>query len=183
MRIIAGSASGLSIKTPPSGVRPTMDRVRAAIFSSLGEKVPGAKVLDLCSGSGALGIEALSRGSEKAEFVEHNRQAAECIRQNLRSTGLEGKVHEMDVFKFLKLYAQHDHYDLIFADPPYDKTQSLPSVAERLINEEGALSCLAPEGIFILEKNARIACTIPASWQQLRSKRYGETEVLYLSRA
>ncbi|PYL05452.1 MAG: 16S rRNA (guanine(966)-N(2))-methyltransferase RsmD, partial [Verrucomicrobia bacterium] len=88
MRVIAGSAGGIRLAVPKRGVRPTMDRVKAAVFSSLGESVAGARVLDLFAGSGALGIEALSRGAFSAVFVEEDRQSAEIIERNLARTKL-----------------------------------------------------------------------------------------------
>ncbi|MGB8466384.1 MAG: RsmD family RNA methyltransferase, partial [Terrimicrobiaceae bacterium] len=105
MRVIAGEARGLPLSTPPN-VRPTMDRVRGAIFSSLGDAVPGARVLDLFAGSGAMGIEALSRGAASAVFVDSNPRCAACVRANLRRAKLEASVQVMDALKFLELYAE-----------------------------------------------------------------------------
>src|SRR4030095_12168992 len=101
MRVIAGSAGGVRLALPKRGVRPTMDRVKAAIFSSLGDAIVGARVLDLFAGSGALGIEALSRGATSAVFVEDDRRTAEMIDQNLAKTKLRGRVRNQDVFDFL----------------------------------------------------------------------------------
>src|SRR5947207_3503457 len=101
MRVIAGSAGGIGLEVPKRGVRPTMDRVKAAIFSSLGDAVIGARVLDLFAGSGALGIEALSRGASFATFVEQDRQSIGIIESNLTKTKLSGRVREQDVFTFL----------------------------------------------------------------------------------
>ncbi|MEO6055135.1 MAG: RsmD family RNA methyltransferase, partial [Chthoniobacterales bacterium] len=134
------------------------------------------------SGSGALGIEALSRGAESVEFVEHSRETIRCIQQNLKITKLEAKVHEMDAFKFLQLYGEQDRYSLIFADPPYDKRPDTASLTQRLLLEPRLVACLKENGIFVLEKNARVACEIPPVWSELRRKRYGDTEVIYLSR-
>ena len=102
MRVIAGSAGGVRLAVPKRGVRPTMDRVKAAIFSSLGEAIIGARVLDLFAGTGALGIEALSRGAASATFVEDDRQSAEAIEKNLAKTNLQGRVRDQDVFDFLR---------------------------------------------------------------------------------
>ena len=88
--------------SPKSGVRPTMDRVKAAIFSSLGETVVGARVLDLFAGTGALGIEALSRGANSALFIDEDRQSIAVIEKNLSKTQLTGRVRQQDVFGFLK---------------------------------------------------------------------------------
>jgi hypothetical protein len=102
MRVIAGSAGGIRLAVPKRGVRPTMDRVKAAIFSSLGEAVVGARILDLFAGSGALGIEALSRGACSAVFAEEDGQSAEIIERNLAKTKLKGRVRQQDVFDFLR---------------------------------------------------------------------------------
>ena len=101
MRVIAGSAGGVHLAVPKRGVRPTMDRVKAAIFSSLGEAIIGARVLDLFAGSGALGIEALSRGAASAIFLEDDRQSAEAIEENLAKTKLNGAF---DARMFLIFY-------------------------------------------------------------------------------
>src|SRR5689334_21275491 len=102
MRVIAGRAGGVRLVSPKSGVRPTMDRVKAAIFSSLDETVIGARVLDLFAGTGALGIEALSRGANAVLFVDDNRQSIDSIEKNLAKTKLSGSVRTADVFQFLK---------------------------------------------------------------------------------
>ncbi len=90
MRVVAGSAGGIPLSAPESAARPTMDRVKAAIFSSLGARVPGARVLDLFAGGGGLGIEALSRGCAEATFVDNDARAVEAIRANLQKTRLAG---------------------------------------------------------------------------------------------
>src|SRR5262252_8787456 len=102
MRVIAGSAGGIRLAVPKRGVRPTMDRVKAAIFSSLGDAIIGARVLDLFAGSGALGIEALSRGAASVIFVEDDHQSADTIEKNLAKTKLKGRVRDQDVFAFLR---------------------------------------------------------------------------------
>src|SRR5437879_11407006 len=102
MRVIAGSAGGIRLAVPKRGVRPTMDRVKAAIFSSLGDSVIGARVLDLFAGTGGLGIEALSRGASSVLFVDDNRPAVVAIEKNLAKTKLTGHVRQQDVVKFLQ---------------------------------------------------------------------------------
>src|SRR5436305_3341602 len=101
VRVIAGTAGGLQLKVPRTGVRPTMDRVKAAIFSSLGEKVIGARVLDLFAGAGGLGIEAVSRGAASAVLVESNRNAARLVARNLCIVGLDGRVWVRYALAFL----------------------------------------------------------------------------------
>src|SRR6266540_7332738 len=104
MRVIAGSAGGVRLAVPKLGVRPTMDRVKAAIFSSLGEAIIGARVLDLFAGSGALGIEALSRGAGSALFLDSAPQAVSAIEQNLQRTklGEHASVRRQDVLRALR---------------------------------------------------------------------------------
>src|SRR6266403_1837638 len=122
MRVIAGSAGGVRLAVPKRGVRPTMDRVKAAIFSSLGDAIIGAPVLDLFAGSGALGNEALSRGAASAIFVEDDRQSAEAIEKNLAQTKLKGRVRHQNAFDFVRQRSNAEKFQIIFADPPYEKT-------------------------------------------------------------
>src|SRR4051794_4059244 len=124
MRVIAGSAGGIQLKVPKRGVRPTMDRVKAAIFSSLSEKVIGARALDLFAGSGGLGIEALSRGASSVLFVDIDRQAIDAIEQNLTKAKVKGTTRQQDVFQLLQRSESLGKFDLIFADPPYEAMES-----------------------------------------------------------
>ena len=118
MRVIAGISGGIRLVVPKTDVRPTMDRVKAAIFSSLGARIIGARVLDLFAGTGALGIEALSRGAESVMFVETDLHAIRAIERNLAQTGLTGRIRRQDVFDFLNHASTAEPHDLIFADPP-----------------------------------------------------------------
>ena len=180
MRVIAGSAGGVRLAVPKRGVRPTMDRVKAAIFSSLGEAIIGARVLDLFSGSGALGIEALSRGASSAVFVEDDRQSAEAIEKNLAKTNLKGRVQRQNVFDFLRQRSNSEKFQIIFADPPYEKDHRGRSHAETLLNNESLPQLLEPNGIFVLEKKPTDALPQTKLWHVLRQKTYGATEVLFL---
>src|SRR6516165_1745581 len=132
MRVIAGSAGGVRLAVPKRGVRPTMDRVKAAIFSSLGELVIGARVLDLFAGSGAYGIEALSRGAAQAVFVDNHRKSVEVIRLNLGKAKLDGKVIREDVFRFLEKCDAP--FQIVFADPPYAKHVEDRNFSEELLD-------------------------------------------------
>src|SRR6516164_858093 len=152
MRVIAGSAGGVRLAVPKRGVRPTMDRVKAAIFSSLGDAVIGARVLDLFAGSGALGIEALSRGATSVIFVENGRQSAEVIEENLTRTKLKGRILAQDVFDFLRHTSNAVKFEIIFADPPYEKMQRGESNVEKLLNNERLPHLLKADGIFVLEE-------------------------------
>lgn len=123
MRVIAGSARRLLLKTiEGKDTRPTTDRIKETLFNMMQNDIYGCTFLDLFSGSGAIGIEALSRGAKKAVLVEQNRAAVECIRENLRTTHLEENAVVMacDVMTALKKLEDQDYtFDLIFMDPPY----------------------------------------------------------------
>jgi len=183
MRVIAGSAGGVRLAVPKSGVRPTMDRVKAAIFSSLGEAIIGARVLDLFAGSGALGIEALSRGAAAAIFVEDDRQSAKAIETNLAKTKLKGRVRHQDVFDFLRQRSNAEKFQIIFADPPYEKDEYDENCTEKLLNSESLPQLLEPTGIFVLEKRPSETVSELKLWRVIRQKSYGATEVLFLSTA
>jgi len=183
MRVIAGAAGGLQLDVPKSGVRPTMDRVKAAIFSSLGELVVGARVLDLFAGTGALGIEALSRGAASALFVEENSAALSAIESNLARTKFEGRVRKQDVFGFLRSAQRPEPFRLIFADPPYEKTKSGEAFTQLLLESSELAGMLDPAGVFVLEKRPGEKMPANRLWDIIRARRYGATEVLFLQRA
>ena len=153
MRVIAGSAGGVRLAVPKRGVRPTMDRVKAAIFSSLGDAIIGARVLDLFAGSGALGIEALSRGAASAIFVEDDRQSAEAIEKNLAKTKLKGRVRHQDVFDFLRHTIERGRdFKSFLRIRLMKKPTRDESHTEKLLNNESLPQLLEPNGIFVLEK-------------------------------
>ena len=121
MRVIAGAYGGRRLRAPNGlDTRPTSDRVREALFSVLGAGVEGARVLDLFAGSGALGIEALSRGAAEATFVDAAEAAVRCVRANLEALSLTAQVRRADAGAFLRSASARGHlYDLVFLDPPY----------------------------------------------------------------
>ncbi len=174
MRVVAGSAGGIPLRAPAGDARPTMDRVKGAIFSSLGERTPGARVLDLFAGGGGLGIEALSRGCAAAVFVDNDARAVEAIRTNLEKASLRGEIRRMGAFEFLDRVAAPESFDLIFADPPYAGGHEANLLASASLRR-----CLAREGLFVLERAA--AKAVPQTpWRPVRIKKYGATEVLFL---
>ncbi|MFH1665360.1 MAG: 16S rRNA (guanine(966)-N(2))-methyltransferase RsmD, partial [Candidatus Omnitrophota bacterium] len=128
MRIIGGQFRGRKLKQPePGTVRPTMDRIREAVFNIIAAKVPDSRVLDIFAGSGAYGLEALSRGAKEAVFIEKDARCVGIINENIRSLGIEGyvRVMEGDAFETLKLLnAGKERYNIIFSDPPYNKELS-----------------------------------------------------------
>jgi 16S rRNA (guanine966-N2)-methyltransferase len=169
MRVVAGSLKGRTLH-PPRGrdTRPTQDRVREALFSILGQ-VEGARVLDLFAGSGALAIEALSRGAAAATVVDSSRPAIAAIRRNLDELGLGADVRHQTAEAFLaRACREHRQYDLVFLDPPYRRASGL---RERL---SAVLSpVLAPQARVIVESDMRtpLALELPLRFE----RRYGDT--------
>ena len=170
MRIVAGNHRGAKIFAPRGlDTRPTSDRVREATFNLIGP-VDGAAVLDLYAGSGALGLEALSRGAGSAVFVDSDRDACRTIGRNLEKLRLTGaEVACRDVLRFLAAEARR--FDLILVDPPYDVVES---VAVRLATYLPAV--LAESGLVVLESSSRIEPELPPLALRT-SRRYGNARV------
>ena len=185
MRVVAGSAGRLSLSAPRGlDVRPTMDKVRAACFDSLGGRVAGARVADLFAGSGAVGIEALSRGAARADFVESDRRALDCIRENLERAGLaaSARVVERDVPRFLRAAAQAGEcYDLVYADPPYAGRGGCADYLPLLLGAAGLRPLLAAGGLAMIECPASQRLPEAAGWRLLRDRKYGRSRVIQLA--
>jgi 16S rRNA (guanine966-N2)-methyltransferase len=176
LRVISGTAGGLLLQSPKRhALRPTQDRIRQVIFSSLAERVPGARVLDLYAGTGSFGIEALSRGAASATFVEQAPEAVQCIRANLLHCRLQGDVRQADVMTFLA--TPSDRFDLIFADPPYVKSRG-PLDDDPLLGKLG--SFLSPGGLFVWEHFAERSLQNSPFWEVARNRNYGETGLTFL---
>ncbi len=178
-RIIAGVAGGRRLKVPPSGVRPTGDRAREGLFNSLGSllDLDGARVLDLYAGSGALGLEALSRGAAEVVFVESGPRVLPVLRANLAAVGLPGgRVVAGSVPTVVAGPASGD-FDLVLADPPY--AVPVPEVLGVLRSLVGG-GWLAPEAVVVVERSSR---EDPWEWptplRGLRDRRYGEAVLRY----
>ena len=188
MRIIGGSAGGRLLKAPEGfGVRPTPDLVRQAIFNSLGARVVGARVLDLFSGSGALGLECLSRAAAGVVSVERSRRVAALIRANLKRAGLSAENFELrvqDVFAALhQLVAEKRPFDLILADPPFGEKnigRRSTSLAQRLLDSPDVPRLLAPEGLFVLGHTKRDTLSLPQGWRETRLLKHGDSLVRFL---
>lgn len=175
MRVIAGTAGGLRLDCPRGIARPMMDRVRGAVFSSLGEAIDGARALDLFAGSGAIGIEALSRGAASCLFVDENRKAADVIRANLSRARLAGSVRLQDVAAFITR-AGPASFDLVFADPPFALPVGDPAHPASLLAGEHLARIVAPGGFFVVELPHEPPAEAP-SWALLRNRRYGQAWV------
>jgi 16S rRNA (guanine966-N2)-methyltransferase len=177
LRVISGTAGGLHLKSPKRhALRPTQDRIRQVIFSSLAEHVPGARVLDLYAGTGSFGIEALSRGAASAIFVEQEPEAVQCIRENLLHCHLQGEVRQKDAMLYLQ-ETPGDRFDLIFADPPYTKSSGTLDDDPLL---EKLRPFLSPAGIFVWEHYAERQVQNARDWEVIRSRNYGETGLTFL---
>ncbi len=179
MRVIGGAARGRRLAAPPGrGTRPTPDRVREALFNILGHAVRGAAVLDLYAGSGALAIEALSRGARSAVFVESDPAAVSCLRRNLENLGFEsqGRIIKGDSLAYVrKMASGSGSFDLIFADPPYTMDTNF---YRSLLATVGTQRIIAPLGRFILEHPARGGeAEAPPLWTRVEHRRYGETAI------
>ena len=180
MRVIAGTAGGICLQVPANVTRPTADRVREAIFSILSERVAGAVVLDLFAGSGALGLEALSRGATRADLVERDRKACEVIRGNLEKARLAGQARVIgrDAASFLKRAT--GCYDLIFADPPYSKRSGDADHASAIMGGSRLRQLISRNGMVVLETARGHGKTVPAEgWELIDSRSYGDTEVSF----
>lgn len=184
MRVVSGIAGGIPLVAPKTDLRPTMDRVKGAIFDSFGESIVGARVLDLFSGSGGLGIEALSRGAASATLVEKDTLAVKAIHSNLTKTRLQGAVVlNLDIFSYLHKLTTPGVFDFILADPPYAKKKGERDFGVELLSDLALANALAPEGLFILEKLPGSPLPKGTGWELLRERRYGATAVAYFRRA
>src|SRR6266850_1752588 len=179
MRVIAGSLKGRRLKAPTwDGLRPTSDKLRETLFNILAARVEGARVLDGYAGTGAIGIEALSRGASHVTFVEKNRRATALIGENLKACGIEEgyTIRCADVAAALDDLPAADAFDLILLDPPYD----IENVSVAL---EAAARRLAAGGLVVLERASRREPGAPAALCRTRDVKSGDsTLTLFASR-
>ncbi|MGH2729904.1 MAG: 16S rRNA (guanine(966)-N(2))-methyltransferase RsmD [Actinomycetota bacterium] len=174
MRVIAGKAKGRRLRSPALGTRPMTDRIKEAVFSALGE-VKGATVLDLYAGSGALGLEALSRGAKKATFVENAREAIVKLKQNIEETGFGNKSDVVwgDVRLTLGQHADK-RIDLIFIDPPY--STAVAAVQEDL--ESLVMGgFLADDGRIVVHRPAKESRLKPLGLRLVWGRSYGQSHI------
>jgi 16S rRNA (guanine966-N2)-methyltransferase len=185
VRIVGGTLKGRTLRGPPKeATRPTSDRVREAIFNILAHGVPGfalegSRVLDLFAGTGAMGLEALSRGAQFCQFVEEAPAARAIIRRNAEELGLIGRcrIWRRDA-KALGPCAPQPPFDLVFADPPYGK-----GLGEAAASSIVAGGWLEPDGVFVLEESAKATVALPPQLRLVDERDYGETRVLFLKTA
>ena len=177
MRVISGTAKGHNLFSPPGfETRPTSDRLREAVFSSAGERVVGSRFLDLFAGTGAVGVEALSRGAEFAVFADVSRECCEIIEKNLRHTKLINKseIITLDALAAVRKLSGRGRFGAVFLDPPYGSgliETVLPEMARRGVLEERAL--------VIVECSANEKIILPDCYELLKIKNYGRASVMY----
>ena len=169
MRVIAGEFKGRRLKTPNwDGVRPTSDKLRETLFNILGARVANARVLDGYAGTGAVGLEALSRGAAHVTFVESDRRAAALIEENARMCGLK-RDYTIACADFLSSRSRvAGTFDLILLDPPYD-IENVRQVLER------AATLLSPDGLLVFERATSRHPDVPSSLECLRDVRSGDS--------
>jgi len=175
-RIIAGRWGGRRLATPPGdGTRPTSDRVRESMFASLNSLLggfDGVRVLDLFAGSGALGLEAVSRGAEHADLVESDARAARVIGRNVADLGASARVHRTTAQRFVA--GGGGPWDLVFLDPPYAVTTGDVAAIVAALRPS-----LAEDAVVVVERSSRDEFAWPEGFEPLRDKAYGETRLWY----
>ncbi|PYZ93262.1 16S rRNA (guanine(966)-N(2))-methyltransferase RsmD [Salipaludibacillus keqinensis] len=181
MRIISGDKKGLTLKSVPGNTtRPTSDKVKESIFNMIGPYFQGGVMLDLYAGSGAMGIESLSRGMDQAVFVDRDKKAIETIHLNLKIAKLEskGEVFRTDAQRALKaIHRKERKFDLIFLDPPYAKQQLKQEIS--FIDEH---DLLVDGGVIVLEHTSKLSLSDHGTSYSLdREESYGDTTVTILT--
>jgi 16S rRNA (guanine(966)-N(2))-methyltransferase RsmD len=175
MRVIAGAYKGRRLKTPTwEGLRPTSDKLRETLFNILAPRIAGARVLDGFAGTGAIGIEALSRGAAHVTFVDADRRAAALVEQNLAACGVAGgyAVERDDVASVLQRPGTGERFDVIILDPPYEA----PGIDRVLAL---AAARLAPGGLIVLERATRREPHVPAPLARARDVKSGDSTLTF----
>ena len=189
MRIIGGIAAGKILNVPKGlGVRPTPDLVKQALFNSLGARILEARVLDLFSGSGALGLESLSRGASQVISVEKSAKHARWIKGNVEQCGIPGSRHQMkiqDAFSVIRqLLLAGEQFDLIMADPPFgekNRSQRSTSLSQKLLDLETMPALLGVQGMFLLGHAKRDELSIPEWWACGKTMKHGDSIFEFLT--
>ena len=189
MRIIGGSAAGATLKVPKGlSVRPTPEKVRLAIFNSLGRFVEGSRVLELFAGTGSLGLECLSRGATTVTFVELSGRHTRVMKANSRSVGIspaQARFINGDAYVVLKqLRCDESKFDLIMADPPYGEknvNRRSESFSQQLLDNTNLPTLIETDGLFVLGHTKRDKLEIVQPWSLKKTLKHGDThfEILY----
>jgi 16S rRNA (guanine966-N2)-methyltransferase len=189
MRITGGKAARRLLKAPKGfDVRPTPDLVKQAVFNSLGDRVAGARVLELFAGTGALSLECLSRGAFSAMCVEKSARHAALLRENFQRAGFPPEVLQVrvqDVFTAVgQLSELGARYELVLADPPYGEKnvgRRSTSFAQQLLDDTRLVGLLAPGGLFVLGHTKRDTLSIPGCWREEKLLKHGDSRMRFLS--
>lgn len=187
MRIIAGSAGGIPLRCPSGeAVRPTTDRVRQSLFSILGDRVQGATVLDLFAGTGALGIECLSRGAAHVSFVESHRATARLIGENIQRAKLTGEqILNQPVETFFRSQSRGVTrvFDLILADPPYATREGDTDYIALLLQNPVLPTLLSSEGLLVMEVPRLQPSPDSPAWVLQDARTYGTNQLWFLTKS
>ena len=178
MRVIAGRYKGRRLKTPTwEGLRPTSDKLRETLFNILAPRIEGARVLDGYAGTGAVGIEALSRGAAHVTFSEHDRRAVALIAENIAACdrAADYTIETGDTVALLRRGGTAP-FDLIWLDPPYDSAGTLGAL-------DAAAGALAPDGLVVLERATRREPVVPASLARVRDVNSGDSTLTFFARS
>jgi len=190
MRITGGIFCRRQIKAPKGECRPTQDMVREALFSIIGPRIGGSRFLDLFAGSGAIGLEALSRGAESVCWVESNRRILENLKDNVanicgneKSCDSPHKVRFFggDALSFIKKGLESQQFDIIFADPPYDREEKKEWLS-RILGILADGNTLAPGGLFIMEQSSGEELREDIAWDLIKDRVYGSTRLRFFVR-
>ena len=181
MRVVAGTQKGRRLKEPTSpGLRPTSGRVKEALFSMIAERIPNANVLDLYAGTGALGLEAMSRGAQRVVFVDNQAASIQVLRENITRCSLtkDSSIIPQDVQTFLATRSPQRHespFDLVFADPPYEISDLEP-----LLNQINSSEQVGTNGLVVIEHFKKATLPLEAGGlRQTRQSRYGDTMLTF----
>jgi len=183
MRVIAGSARRIQLKTPEGlDTRPTTDRIKETLFNMLQYDLPGSVFLDLFGGSGAIGIEALSRGADKAVLAEQNPRAVACIKDNLKKTGLEDRaqVISAEVLTALKQLENKDYcFDIVFMDPPYDQ-----ELEKKVLEYLKTSDLISKDTVIIIEASLEtdITSLLMSAYTEIKTKKYKTNQHIFIKR-
>jgi 16S rRNA (guanine966-N2)-methyltransferase len=191
MRITGGKAARRLLKVPKGfDLRPTPDLVKQAVFNSLGNRVPGARVLELFAGTGALSLESLSRGAVSAVCVEKSARHAQVLRENFQTAGFAPEVLQVrvqDVFTAIgQLEQESQRFELILADPPYGEknvSRRSMSFAQQLLDDARLPGLINPGGVLVLGHSKRDTLTLPVWWLEQKRLKHGDSFMRFLSPA
>lgn len=174
MRIVGGEARGRKLFAPEGqDTRPTADRVRESLFNILRSKVPGARVLDLFSGSGALALEAISRGAQSAVLVDSSRAAAQVIRRNIGVVRAGPQIRLIQADWRRAIDSLRDGFDIVFLDPPY-RMETVYAEAAEALRAHGLLN---PSALLVMEHRANTELQLPEAFEIYDERRYGECAI------